>query len=63
MSEVQFKEALACDVCGRFGAFEFEGTKLCAECYETRSSCCPEFGADDQSRVREDTLPKKPDKV
>jgi hypothetical protein len=43
-SEVPFDERLACDACGRFGAFEFDGRKLCSDCYESCGSCCPEFG-------------------
>ena len=45
--EVHFNKNVPCDRCGRFGAFEFDGQRLCAECYETRGSCCPEFGVDD----------------
>lgn len=45
--QVQFDENTVCDRCGRFGAFVFENTKLCAECYELRGACCPEFGRDD----------------
>ena len=44
---VQFNPNALCERCGRFGAFEFDGQRLCAECYETRGSCCPEFGVDD----------------
>jgi hypothetical protein len=46
-SELQFNENAVCDVCGRFGAYEFDGKRLCAECYESRGSCCLEFGGDD----------------
>lgn len=42
-----FNPDTACDSCGRFGAFEFDGHQLCHECYELRGSCCPEFGAGD----------------
>jgi hypothetical protein len=44
---VQFDDQAVCDVCGKFGAFEFDGQKLCADCYESHGSCCPEFGRDD----------------
>lgn len=44
---VQFDENIVCDVCGRFGAFDFGGEHLCADCYEARASCCLEFGGDD----------------
>lgn len=37
-------ENLACDECGRFGAIDFDGRKLCPDCYEHSGSCCPEFG-------------------
>ena len=46
-------EDIVCDRCGRFGAFDFAGTKLCEECYEVVGSCCPEFGADDLWQARE----------
>ena len=39
---------LTCERCGRYGAYEFDGERLCADCYELRGSCCPEFGGDDQ---------------
>lgn len=31
-----------CAECGRFGAYEFDGTRLCLDCYEQRGSCCAE---------------------
>ena len=52
-SEVKFDDQAVCDVCGRFGAYEFDGRRLCADCYESRGSCCPEFGADDLWRFDE----------
>lgn len=47
---VEFDERLTCDRCGKFGAFLFESEKLCVDCYETRASCCAEFGADDLTK-------------
>jgi hypothetical protein len=47
----------ACDACGCFGAYHFEGETLCADCYAGRGSCCSaEFsghdpGADDARRA------------
>ena len=40
-------ENVVCERCGRFGALEFTGTKLCADCYQQAGSCCPEFNEDD----------------
>jgi hypothetical protein len=40
-------ENVACDVCGRFGAYHFGERLLCQECYAGSGSCCPEFGKDD----------------
>lgn len=40
-------ESVACDVCGRFGAYRFGERWLCQECYTGSGSCCPEFGKDD----------------
>lgn len=45
--EVRFNENAVCDRCGRFGAYEFDGERLCVDCYELRGSCCLEFGGDD----------------
>lgn len=42
-----FNESVACDVCGRFGAYRFGERLLCFECYAGNGSCCPEFGKDD----------------
>lgn len=44
---VRFDENAACERCGRFGVFAFEGEKLCAECYGASGSCCAEFGGND----------------
>lgn len=46
-SGVNFDPDAPCSGCGQFGAYAFDGTLLCGECYEKRGSCCPEFGADD----------------
>ena len=48
-AEGQFEEKAACDVCGKFGAFAFDGRKLCTDCYEGCGSCCPEFGREEQA--------------
>ena len=53
--KLKFNEGIACEACGQFGAYEFDGRRLCAECYEKCGSCCPEFGADDLGRERDDT--------
>lgn len=45
--EIRFNENAACERCGKFGAYEFDGAKLCVDCYETKGACCPEFGRDD----------------
>lgn len=57
-AEVRFDESAACDTCGRFGAFRFDGGCLCADCYEKRGSCCPEFGSDDLW-ARDDETPNR----
>jgi len=43
---VRFEEKAACEVCGRFGAYLFEGKALCGECYEASGSCCQEVVKD-----------------
>jgi hypothetical protein len=40
-------ENVACDVCGRVGAYHFGERLLCQGCYAGSGSCCPEFGKDD----------------
>lgn len=63
---VRFDENLACERCGRFGAYQFDGERVCADCYELRGSCCPEFGQDDFWREKACTgsapLPTPPSK-
>lgn len=55
MSEnVKMDEGVVCEICGRFGAYDFNGRRLCAECYESQGSCCPEFGKDDLWQERDD---------
>lgn len=44
---LRFEETVVCDECGRFGALEIGGRKLCVDCYQGACSCCPEFGKDD----------------
>jgi hypothetical protein len=48
--ELRFDEEAACEVCGRFGAYLFEGKTLCAECYEASGSCCPEFTKEEEQQ-------------
>ena len=50
---VPFEENVACDVCGRFGAFAIGNRHLCEDCYEAQGSCCMEFGGDDLWRISE----------
>jgi hypothetical protein len=49
----RFSEGVQCQRCGKFGAFQFDGTLLCQECYQGCGSCCPEFGADDLWQTHE----------
>lgn len=42
---------LACNQCGKFGAYAFDGGQLCADCLHERGSCCAE---------REDCPDKEP---
>jgi hypothetical protein len=58
-TDLQFDERATCERCGRFGAYLFDGEALCAECYETRGSCCPEFGADDLWSCEQRSAPVK----
>lgn len=41
-SQVRFDESAACATCGQFGAYEFDGSRLCADCYAARGACCAE---------------------
>lgn len=56
--EVKFNQAVVCDVCGHFGAYVFDGESLCCDCYETRGSCCPEFGKKDRGSDGEAPRPQ-----
>jgi hypothetical protein len=53
-NEVRFDENVACEVCGKFGAYQLGDRKLCQDCYEGCGSCCPEFGKDDLWKLRDD---------
>jgi hypothetical protein len=46
---VKRNEGECCDVCGSFGAFVFDGRKICERCYETLGSCCAECDTDDEA--------------
>jgi hypothetical protein len=35
----ELREELACDGCGRHGAYSFTGANLCLDCYEANGSC------------------------
>ena len=48
--KVRFEEDAVCEVCGRYGAYVFDGKTLCAECYEASGSCCPEFAREDDQK-------------
>ena len=50
---VKFVEDAVCERCGKFGAFQFQDSVLCSDCYQGCGSCCPEFGADDLWAERE----------
>ena len=51
----QLDPSAACDACGCFGAYRFEGETLCPECYAGRGSCCSaEFSGRDAHTDRDD---------
>ncbi|HVU26441.1 MAG TPA: hypothetical protein VHG71_01735 [Verrucomicrobiae bacterium] len=54
-ADICLDENAACDGCGKFGAYHFDGRTLCAECYTGCGSCCPEFGKDDLWAVNQPT--------
>lgn len=43
-----------CERCGRPGAIEIAGRRICLACYDICGSCCLEFGDDDLWRQRDD---------
>lgn len=47
--KLPFEDEAVCEVCGRFGAYLFEGKTLCAECYEASGSCCPESASSEDN--------------
>jgi hypothetical protein len=48
---IKIEEELQCDECGRFGAAQIGDKKLCADCYGTKCSCCPEFGRENEKEI------------
>ena len=52
-------ENVVCDVCGRFGAYEMGDQHLCSDCYQSRQSCCPEFGDFDLWKADEEAKAAK----
>jgi hypothetical protein len=53
---VPFDASAACATFGQFGAYLFDGERLCAECYGKRGSCCHEFEPHDVVRMRDEKL-------
>jgi hypothetical protein len=45
--EMKLDQSVACDGCGQFGAFRFEESTLCPECYQQSGACCAGCGQDD----------------
>ena len=43
-----FQPEATCDECGATGAWVFGDRALCEGCYEKSSSCCPEFGREEE---------------
>lgn len=58
-NEVKFDEHVPCEVCGRFGAYLFDGEHLCADCYETRGSCCQECEQEGRCQPEEEKKSKE----
>lgn len=44
---ISFNADVVCDVCGKFGTYDFGDEHLCSDCYQERGSCCVEFGGYD----------------
>ena len=57
---VSFNPQLACDGCGRFGAYAFEDAALCTDCYASRGSCCSESEQDDEPTCSRSGAPLEP---
>src|SRR5688572_28065419 len=36
----RLQEDAVCEVCGKYGAYVFDGKTLCVDCYEAAGSCC-----------------------
>lgn len=53
-TEIKPDPQRTCDKCGRYGAYDFGEKKLCADCYGTSCSCCPEFGGAEDATEAED---------
>ena len=50
---------VACEECGKFGAYQIGDHFLCMDCYQGKGSCCPEFGKDDLWRTEENAKVNK----
>ena len=51
---MRLQEDATCDLCGRFGAYEFGECKLCDTCYEGSGSCCAQFGKEEETKESEE---------
>ncbi|HXK62550.1 MAG TPA: hypothetical protein PLP42_21910 [Acidobacteriota bacterium] len=54
MDTKERNEPQPCEICGNPEAMQFADQWICEECYQGRSSCCPEFGKDDLWVFEED---------
>jgi len=49
-NQVNDKKAQPCVRCGAETYNTLGGVFICIDCYQVRSSCCPEFGPDDLTK-------------
>jgi hypothetical protein len=62
--QIFFDENAVCDLCGRFGAWQFDQRMLCADCYQNQCSCCPEFGEEEEANTAgEESKPRDPSRA
>ncbi|MFB3905202.1 MAG: hypothetical protein ACE15E_17265 [Acidobacteriota bacterium] len=56
MSIKKSESSQSCEICGCPEALQFADQWICEDCYQGRSSCCPEFGKDDLWTFEEDEM-------
>ncbi|HWL15501.1 MAG TPA: hypothetical protein VNR00_07845 [Opitutus sp.] len=60
-TRIPFNEDAVCSACGCFGAYQFDGRVLCAECYAGCGACCAEFAGFDLTASADEAASEAPE--